>query len=541
MTALGEAQERYRQEMLDLREAIREKREGSPALQKRSAAVDRLLGSLWQETLRQKPKLEIGVALVAVGGYGREQLFPFSDVDLLFLLDSRQDEAGLRDALRSFSQAVWDAGARFSPMTRRVSECERFDPENVEFALALLDFRAVCGDGAVVERLRERAMPRLLGDGSAIGRRLLEVTTQRRAKYGDTLFHLEPNVKDAPGGLRDAHVGAWCAALSGARAASAKERDRPHLKTSGAGADGREFHDAVLFMTELRCFLHVQHERDDNVLDWHAQDLAARRAIGLAEIAAGGPGPDPAYWMRLYFRHARVIGGRAQQRLAELEAWTARSGRRGGRAATPPISPAAERLGIGASGARLSLPSGQGQEADPAGNPHLVLTLFAEVARTGLALDLGTEHRLAAALAQISVDLDEGAALWQGLRSILLGRYAGRALRSMHALGLLDLLVPEFHGIDALVLRDAYHRYTVDEHTFVLIDTLHGLGRGVTDRQRRVAGALRAAAARSAAPGAAVFGGAAARYGKGAQHRRPYSRERQVDWGAAGAPGARRV
>ena len=75
----------------------------------------------------------------------------------------------------------------------------------------------------------------------------------------------------------------------------------------------------------------------------------------------------------------------------------------------------------------------------------------------------------------LSAHLEEGPALWHGLRTILTGRYAGDALRAMHALGLLELLIPEFHGIDALVVRDAYHRYTVDEHTFVLIDTLHGL------------------------------------------------------------------
>ncbi len=75
----------------------------------------------------------------------------------------------------------------------------------------------------------------------------------------------------------------------------------------------------------------------------------------------------------------------------------------------------------------------------------------------------------------LSAHLEEGPTLWHHLRGILTGFYAGDALRSMHALGVLELLIPEFHGIDALVIRDAYHRYTVDEHTFVLIDTLHGL------------------------------------------------------------------
>jgi [protein-PII] uridylyltransferase len=75
----------------------------------------------------------------------------------------------------------------------------------------------------------------------------------------------------------------------------------------------------------------------------------------------------------------------------------------------------------------------------------------------------------------LSANLEEGPGLWRQMSSILIGEYAGKALRAMHTLGVLDLILPEFHGIDALVIRDAYHRYTVDEHTFVLIDTLHGL------------------------------------------------------------------
>src|SRR6202030_2081506 len=101
--------------------------------------------------------------------------------------------------------------------------------------------------------------------------------------------------------------------------------------------------------------------------------------------------------------------------------------------------------------------------------------LFGAMAATGYRLSAGTEQRLLQALPLLSAHLEEGPALWRHLGNMLTGRHAGMALRAMHALGILELLIPEFHGIDALVIRDAYHRYTVDEHTFVLIDTLHGL------------------------------------------------------------------
>ena len=113
--------------------------------------------------------------------------------------------------------------------------------------------------------------------------------------------------------------------------------------------------------------------------------------------------------------------------------------------------------------------------SEPAEDPDLVLQVFATMARTGCTLGRDAEERLERGLPLLSAHLEEGPALWHHLRGILTGFYAGDALRSMHALGVLELLIPEFHGIDALVIRDAYHRYTVDEHTFVLIDTLHGL------------------------------------------------------------------
>ncbi len=112
---------------------------------------------------------------------------------------------------------------------------------------------------------------------------------------------------------------------------------------------------------------------------------------------------------------------------------------------------------------------------EPAQDPDVVLQVFETMAQTGCRLGRDAEERLSQGLPLLSAHLEEGPTLWHHLRGVLKGFYAGDALRAMHALGVLELLIPEFHGIDALVIRDAYHRYTVDEHTFVLIDTLHGL------------------------------------------------------------------
>jgi [protein-PII] uridylyltransferase len=124
---------------------------------------------------------------------------------------------------------------------------------------------------------------------------------------------------------------------------------------------------------------------------------------------------------------------------------------------------------------RAVLGDAAGAGGDPAQDPEVVLQLFAEISRSGCGLDRNSEERMSQALPVLSTHLEEGPALWRHLREILLGPHAGNTLRAMHTLGILELLIPEFHGIDALVIRDAYHRYTVDEHTMVLIDTLHGM------------------------------------------------------------------
>jgi [protein-PII] uridylyltransferase len=238
--------------------------------------------------------------------------------------------------------------------------------------------------------------------------------------------------------------------------------------------EGLEFRKAVEFLWLVRCFLHYRHERDDNTLDWQAQDAAAAAAVGLE-----GRRPkrvDAAYWMRLYFRHARSVERRAAQMVEEASVAKAPSKLGLKRRREAEVRHEGFRLERG----HVVLDGAAVARHDPAQDPDVVLGVFAAMARTGAVLSRDAEERLSQALPVLSAHLEEGPALWHHLRGILTGQCAGKALRAMHALGVLELLVPEFHGIDALVIRDAYHRYTVDEHTFVLIDTLHGLASAQT-------------------------------------------------------------
>jgi [protein-PII] uridylyltransferase len=470
----------YQRRMLEIRDAFQAGATGAATIAARSQAMDALISGLWVEAVEETPRLGSGIALVAVGGYGRSELFPYSDVDLLYLLEPKVSEQDVKQPIRRISQELWDCGIRLSPVTRKRSEVERFDPDNVEFALARMDHRLLAGDSAAYERFAGVGFPKLLeGQSQTIAAGLVELTTERHKKYGDTLFHLEPSIKDCPGGLRDVHVCGWLATL-------AQYASGPRQNVTGASSNGNtqpgdqeEFQRAVEFLYTVRCFLHYRHERDDNTLDWLAQDAAAKHLMGSERRRTSRDGhADAAYWMRLYFRHARTIERRLTHMLEAVPSkqkaglWTGP-----GRAA---FFKARGRVEVAPTGFRVEngravLGEATGPAGDPARDPDVVLQLFAEMSRTGCALDRDSEERMSQALPLLSTHLEEGPALWRYLREILLGQYAGKALRVMHVLGILELLIPEFHGIDALVIRDAYHRYTVDEHTMVLIDTLHGM------------------------------------------------------------------
>jgi len=473
----------YQRRLLEIRGAFATGASGAATVAARAAAVDELIVGLWTRAVAETPVLGQGIAVLAVGGYGRRELFPYSDVDLLYLIDGKVSEAEIKHPIRRISQQLWDCGIRLAPATRRRSEAERFDAENAEFTIALLDHRLLAGDAEVYRRLAEVGFPKMLErENKALAAGLVKLTDERHAKYGDTPFHLEPSIKDCPGGLRDVHVCAWLQMLEetgrGTKTAGANDA------SGGLASDREEFQQAVEFLFTVRCFLHYRHDRDDNTLDWQAQDAAAAMAIGLgqrrlqwAEPGAMEDGVEAAYWMRSYFRHARNVERCLAQMLDGAAGkpvrgrWRASAkaafakGRRGAEAAA---------AGLRVVGGRLAL-DGASQAGDPAVDPDVVLQLFAAMARTGCGLERGSEQRISQGLPLLSAHLEEGPSLWRHMQEILEGFFAGKALRMMHTLGILELLIPEFHGIDALVIRDAYHRYTVDEHTLVVIDTLHGL------------------------------------------------------------------
>jgi [protein-PII] uridylyltransferase len=458
----------YQQESADLRQTFERGGDGAAAIRRRASIVDNLVREIWTSITGTPERLNI--ALVAVGGFGRRELFPYSDIDVLFLCANDNVERDHHETIRSATQAMWDVGLRASPATRTLKECDRVDPDNLEFTVSLLDRRFLIGDAALYKRLESDLLPALaLRDWDTIVQNLSEIARTRHAKYGNTIFHLEPNIKECPGGLRDYHLAQWLTLLSSLQA----EKAWPKPSTNAFYGTHNDRESAFDFLAAARCFLHYRNRRDDNTLDWQAQDEAAAQSIGLETLGSA----DPAYWMRTYYRHARTIYRRASLLVDDLPP-ARRSFYKQFRRKRAPIPGTDFFLEHG----RLDL-----DEAATDIDGDAILRIFGSIATHGYKLSQNAEDRIVESLPVLAVQMPEGPFLWNCLREVLLGPYAAHALRTMHALGILELLIPEFHGIDSLVIRDSYHRYTVDEHTFLVIDNVHLLRQPHHDWEKRFA------------------------------------------------------
>ncbi|HZT29039.1 MAG TPA: ACT domain-containing protein [Bryobacteraceae bacterium] len=436
--------ERIRQEFLSTGDAVR-------ALAERTALVDRQI--LESAAMRLLPAVPDGLALLAVGGYGRRHLFPYSDIDLLLLVESEKLAHASREAISAFLQSLWDAGLRMSHSVRTPAECAELHDHDIELNVSLLDQRFLGGDRVLYAELAQR-LPRFLqAQREALARNLARLARERHEKYQDTFYHLEPNLKESPGGLRDYQLLRWL----------------EQLKQGGAGREASARLDpAWQFLARVRCHLHYLAGRDDNRLTFDAQDA-------LAEVWGSR---DTAGWMREYFRHTSGIYRVAVRALETSEAQTSslfsqfRDWR--SRLSNTDFTVSRERVHFRAP---------QQLDADP----ELLLRLFTFVARHGVRISLEAEERIATRLPRLAAYFAQSRPVWPAFEEILSLPYAPLALRAMHESGALLAVWPELESIDCLVIRDFYHRYTVDEHTLVAIQALAELARPADPARRRYA------------------------------------------------------
>src|SRR5260221_2784194 len=203
----------------DERHRIREQFEAGAGARETVRALcelaDNNIRQIFGEVLRVHNTPVSGLSLLALGGYGRKLLCPYSDVDILFLFGSDKAEEEFRPLIAEFSRTLWDLGFRVSSAGRTLEECKRIEEDNAEFHLALLDRRFLAGDSVLFERLDTKILS--VSEKQArpfMQAQLHKLTRERLARYGNTIFHLEPNVKESPGGLRDYQAAAWLRQIS---------------------------------------------------------------------------------------------------------------------------------------------------------------------------------------------------------------------------------------------------------------------------------------------------------------------------------------
>lgn len=254
--------------------------------------ADRALVEIWQCV-----GLPEDMALIAVGGYGRAELAPYSDVDILLLLPAPPDQV-LTHRIEAFIGAAWDAGVEIGSSVRTVDECVAEAAADVTIQTALLEARRIHGDERLAAELARRSRE-ALDPGAFCQAKLLEMR-QRHAKYQDSPYSLEPNIKESPGGLRDLQLIIWMARAAGF-GSSWQELEAKGLITA---FEARELRRNETFLKTLRARLHIVARRRQDILVFDLQTALAEH-FGYRE-SAGRRASEPL--MRRYYWAAKAVG-----------------------------------------------------------------------------------------------------------------------------------------------------------------------------------------------------------------------------------------
>ncbi|MFZ4541459.1 MAG: [protein-PII] uridylyltransferase [Rickettsiales bacterium] len=433
--------------------------------EQRDAALTQFAGSsriqlLWRNLTKATDALLAQVAagaevtLVAVGGYGRSELFPFSDVDVLVLVPKAS--ASVDSAVAMVLQQLWDMQIPVSHATRTLEESIEAARQDSSITAALMDARYISGNRAAYQQLKKRLRADVFGQNPRefVAAKLSE-RDHRHGKWGDSRFMLEPNIKEGKGGLRDLHTLTWLARYC-YQVSKASELVREELLSE---QEWKHYREAYLFFSCVRAHMHLARGRADERLTF---DLQAGIATALNFPGKTAQERAEKFMLR-YFQYAREVGTLTRIFCAVLEDENLRM----------PFAPFAQSQPLGDA---FTLEGGRLQFAAQVlltAQPVLMVELFHIAQQFGLDIHPRAQLSIARALPLVSRQLPfEGRANQLFLKILLSDKAPEITLRRMNEMGVLGALVPEFGRITGMMQYDGYHTYTVDEHTLVAVGNL---------------------------------------------------------------------
>ena len=427
--------------------------------------------------LHPKPNPTEGehLSLIGVGGYGRGEMAPFSDVDLLFLIPYKAT-AWSESVIESTLYMLWDLKLKVGHATRSIRDCIRLGREDFTIQTALLEHRYIAGDSDLAGELAATLRKELFATG---GKEFIEAKLaereQRHLKQGER-YVVEPNVKEGKGGLRDLQSLFWIAKHIH------NVEDVAELIEKGVfdPEEYKTFKEAEDFLWAVRGHLHLQTGRASEQLSFDMQAQVAS-AMGYDD-KAGRRGVE--VFMQAYFRHATQVGDLTRIFLTKLEAIHVKA------------EPLLERIfrrrpttkkGYVVIHNRLGIANDATFLAD---NLNL-LRIYEESLRTGMLIHPDAMRLIKANLSLIDEDMRNNPEAQRIFLDLMLKHSnPERALRRMNELGVLSAFIPEFEPIVAMMQFNMYHSYTVDEHTIQCISHLSGIERGELEEELPVASSI---------------------------------------------------
>jgi [protein-PII] uridylyltransferase len=447
---------------------------GAAAIREQCFLMDQLIRALFDVVTREiyplaNPTSGERLALVAVGGYGRGELAPYSDIDLLFLLPYKQTPY-TEQVVEYLLYLLWDLGLKIGQSTRSVEECLRHAKSDLTIRTGLLEARCLCGERALFDELKKRFDAQIMKNSAAqfVEGKLAE-RDARHKRVGDSRYQLEPNVKEGKGGLRDLHTLFWIAKYIYRTDDVAKLVDLGVLSAEESQRFGR----AQNFLWTVRCHLHYLAGRAEERLTFDAQTEIGRR-MGYTDHA-GSRGVER--FMKHYFLVAKDVGDLTRIFCAILEADQEHKRRLSW------VRWGSARRSLGGfvvDGERLTVPSEDFFQKDPVA----LLRLFHVAQHHELDIHPRALRAASQSLRLINQQLREDPEANGLFLEILTSRKDPEtALRRMNEAGVFGRFIPDFGRVVAQMQYDMYHVYTVDEHTLFAIGILHQIESGLLEEE----------------------------------------------------------